>query len=167
MVRRKIMKPALPLMCGMAGSGKTPLAKKIEAAQSAVRFSPDEWIEKLLSDIIDREENERLRVIVEAIQWETAQRLLSLVTNIILENGFWGRSEREMYRDRARELGARVELHFLDLSDDELWQRIEKRNGDLPARSFQITRVDLAEWMTWFQKPDEAELKTYDNRPLA
>ena len=72
-----------------------------------------------------------------------------------------------MYRDRARELGARVELHFLDLSDDELWQRIEKRNGDLPARSFQITRVDLAEWMTWFQKPDEAELKTYDNRPLA
>jgi len=33
--------------------------------------------------------------------------------------------------------------------------------------SFQITRVDLAEWMTWFQKPDEAELKTYDNRPLA
>ncbi len=72
-----------------------------------------------------------------------------------------------MYRDRARELGARVELHFLDLSDDELWQRIEKRNGDLPAGSFQITRVDLAEWMTWFQKPDEAELKTYDNRPLA
>ena len=69
-----------------------------------------------------------------------------------------------MYRDRARALGARVELHFLDLSDDELWQRIEKRNGDLPARSFQITRVDLAEWMTWFQKPDEAELKTYDNR---
>ena len=68
MVRRKIMKPALHLMCGMAGLGKTTLAKKIEAAQSSVRFSPDEWIEKLLSDITDREENERLRVIVEAIQ---------------------------------------------------------------------------------------------------
>jgi len=156
------MKPTLHLICGMAGAGKTTLAKKLEASLPAVRFSPDEWIMKLLKDPSDRKENERLRDIVEGIQWETAQGLLSIGASAILENGFWGRSEREAYRDKARSLGARVVLHFLDLSEEELWERVKKRNAALPEGSFSVSRDNIAEWMTWFQKPDSEELATYD-----
>ncbi len=147
----------------MAGAGKTTRAKQIEAETSAVRFSPDEWIGRLLADPGDRKENERLRDIVEAIQWELAQRLLSAGLSVILENGFWGKGERESYRDTARRLGTKVQLHFLDVPDDELWRRIDQRNKNLPEGSFTVTKDELREWLTWFQKPDAQELKAYDN----
>jgi len=36
----------LHLICGLPGSGKTTLSKKIEAETGAIRFCPDEWIIK-------------------------------------------------------------------------------------------------------------------------
>ncbi len=152
----------LYLMCGMAGAGKTTLAKQIEAETSAIRLSPDEWIGSLLADHGDRKENERLRDIVEAMQWDLAQRLLPAGLDVILENGFWGKGERESYRDTARKLGAKVQLHYLDVPDDELWRRIDERNMGLPAGTFTVTEEELREWLTWFQKPDSEELETYD-----
>ncbi len=152
----------LHLMCGMAGAGKTTLAKQIEAETSAIRFSPDEWIGKLLADPLDRQENERLRDPVEALQWDLAQRLLSSGLDVILENGFWGKGEREDYRDTARKLGAKVQLHYLDVPENELWRRIETRNKNLPAGTFTVTQDELREWLTWFHKPDAEELETYD-----
>jgi hypothetical protein len=156
------MKSTLHLVCGMAGSGKTTLAKKLEAALPVVRFCPDEWIMKLLADPADSKENGRLRDIVESIQWETAQHLLSLGTSVVLENGFWGRNERESYRTTAKQLDSRVVIHFLDPTEEELWQRLEKRNANLPEGTFPVRREAIAEWMTWFQKPDGAELAMYD-----
>ncbi len=153
----------LYLMCGMAESGKTTLAKKLEISREAVRFSPDEWITRLLEDKNDAKESECLRDVVDPLQWETAQRLLSLGMNVVLENGFWGKEEREMYRDTARRLGARVELHYLEVPMEELWRRLDERNENLPEGSFLVTREDLELWLTWFQKPDPEELMTFDN----
>jgi predicted kinase len=150
----------------MAGAGKTTAAREIARTHRAVRFSPDEWIGRLLKDKTDRKENERLREVVEAIQWETAQSLLLLGIDVILENGFWGKDEREHYRDTARRLGAAVELHYLDVHFEELWRRIEKRNRELPEGSFHVSREELELWMTWFQKPNAEELATYDDHEV-
>ena len=152
----------LHLICGMAGAGKTTLAKQIKAETSAIRFSPDEWISHLLADLNDRHESERLRDIVEAMQWDLTQQLLSSGLSVILENGFWGKSERESCRDTARKLGARVQLQYLDVTEDELLRRISKRNNNLPEGSFIVTEAELHEWLTWFQKPNAEELDTYD-----
>jgi predicted kinase len=37
----------LIIVCGLPGSGKTTFAKALEIRHSAIRFSPDEWMNAL------------------------------------------------------------------------------------------------------------------------
>src|SRR3712207_6733975 len=105
----------LYLICGMVGAGTTTLAKQIEKSCSALRLSPDEWIEKIIEDASDKNELDRLRDPIESLQWLTAQRVLRLGVSVILENGFWSKAERMKFQAQAKALGARVELHYLDV----------------------------------------------------
>jgi predicted kinase len=150
--------PTLILICGLPGSGKTTLAKQLEASIPALRLCPDEWIASIMADPTDAVEMDRLRSIVEGLQWQLAKRVLTLGQNVILENGFWGRDERAHYRAEAEALGAKVELRYLDVSYDELWARLEKRNANLPPGTFAITEAQLDLWASWFELPTADEL---------
>ncbi|NBT04944.1 MAG: hypothetical protein EBS94_16265, partial [Proteobacteria bacterium] len=82
----------------------------------------------------------------------------------ILEYGFWGRTERDLKREQARSVGARVELHALVLPIGELWRRLRVRNADPPWGAVPITRAELDAWWQVFtpQAPDAAELALFD-----
>jgi len=155
--------PTLILICGLPGSGKTTLAKQLEFSRQAIRLCPDEWIKILIQDETDKSELDRLRTPVESLQWITAQKLLKLDVNVILENGFWSKDERLSFQKEAKSLGCRVELHFLDLSREELWLRLERRNSNLEEGSFKVSQDQLDLWMTWFEPPEIDELRVYDN----
>lgn len=148
----------LYLICGLPGAGKTTLAKQLEHSQAALRLSPDEWIATILADGNDIAERDRLRTPVEAIQWEVAQRALILGINVVLENGFWSRAERDSYRTQAEALGVWVELHYLDVARDELWARLAKRNANRPPGTFAVTKDQLELWASWFEAPTKDEL---------
>jgi predicted kinase len=84
---------------------------KLAPSRRAVRFSPDEWMERLGIDIWDSTARER----IESIQWDLTQELLATgKANVIIEWGTWARSERDVLREQARQLGAAVELHYLE-----------------------------------------------------
>ncbi len=146
------------LICGLPGAGKTTLAKQLEHSQSALRLCPDEWITTILADANDSAELDRLRSPVEALQWEVAKRALVLGLNVVLENGFWSRAERASYRAQAEALGARVELHYLEVSRPELWARLAKRNTNLPPGTFVVSEEQLDLWLSWFEAPTKDEL---------
>lgn len=148
----------LYLICGLPGSGKTTLARQLEREHNALRLCPDEWIAQILADPGDRTEMDRLRDVVESIQWDVAKRALTTGVNVILENGFWSREERIRFRTEAEILGADVELHYLSAGIDELWRRIEERNAELPAGTFHINRDELDEWAKLFETPSEDEM---------
>ena len=150
--------PRLALLCGLPGAGKTTLGRRLEAALPALRLSPDEWLTDLRQDLFDEAARER----VEGLQWRLAQRVLQLGGSVILENGFWGRSERDERREGGRALGARVELRYLDVPLEELWRRIDRRNAEGAWGTAPITRAQLEEWAAVFQAPDAAELALYD-----
>jgi len=50
--------------------------------------------------------DEAKRAAVEAVQWEIAARALTLGVNVILENGFWSRSQQDDFRSRSLKLNS-------------------------------------------------------------
>lgn len=147
------------LICGLPGSGKTTLAKQLENACPALRLSPDEWIAAIIADVSDTAELDRLRSPVETLQWEVAKRALALGMDVLLEWGFWSRAERTDYREQAEALGARVELRYLEVERDELWERLEKRNANPRSGTFVVTEEQLDLWWNSFEPPTAEELE--------
>lgn len=144
----------LVIVCGLPGSGKTTHALKLQSEIAAVRFSPDEWMSALEIDLYDEHRRGRL----EALQWDLAQRLLARGLTVIIEWGTWGRPERDTLRERARELGAAVELHYLSAPLEVLLARVQRRGMERPP----IEREQLAHWMEIFQAPSVEERALFD-----
>ncbi len=149
------MGSTLHLVCGLPGSGKTTLAKRLERDLPALRLCPDEWMARIVGDGYDVEK----RAAVEAIQWDIAASALSLGLDVILENGFWSRQEREDFRSRAAAAGAGVKIHFLDVPREELLRRLTVRNREQPPDTFAVTEAQLDLWSSWFEPPDPGELE--------
>jgi len=146
----------LILLCGLPGSGKTTLAKRLAASPGSVRLSPDEWLADLGLELFDVPARYR----VEGKLWRHAQDLLRLGVTVILEYGFWDRSERDEKRLAARDLGVGVELRYLEVPFDELCRRVEART---PATdSVPLTRAHLETFLPLFQPPSPEELSLYD-----
>ncbi|MFN8637985.1 MAG: ATP-binding protein [Dehalococcoidia bacterium] len=146
--------PTLHLVCGLPASGKSTLARRLAVELPALRLTPDEWMARIVGHGFD----ERARAAVEAAQWDIAARALLLGVDVVLENGFWSRADRDDYRARALALGATVCVHYLDVPLDELERRLEARNADLPPDTFAIPLADLRRWHARFEPPTPDEL---------
>lgn len=108
-----------------------------------------------MSRIVGDGYDERRRSAVEQVQWKLAKKLLSAGLDVVLDNGFWSRSERISLRDEAATLGASTKLHFLDVPLSELKRRITARNA--AAALWPISEAALDEWARAFEPPDPSE----------
>ena len=149
----------LHLMVGLPCSGKTTLAQKLEQELPALRLTLDEWHIHLFGQDAEEPEHDARHRLIEALLWKIASRALELGTNVILDYGLWAREEREEYRLRAKQLGASSEVHYLDVPDEELLRRLEKRNSQPSQQSFLISMEAMRPWIAFFQKPTLDELE--------
>ncbi len=155
----------LHLMVGLPGSGKTTLARELETRYSALRLTVDEWHIRLFgsdvhddSDESDFAKHDVRHEAIESLLREVAAKLLVLGVDVILDFGFWSRRERDELRARARDLGADLRIHFMDVSEELLLERIRARNAHLPPGAFHIPEAKLEEWVRVFEPPSPDEL---------
>lgn len=148
----------LHLMIGLPCSGKTTLAKKLEAELGALRLTPDEWHRFLYGqDAADPDHDERHGKI-EALQWKVAATALARGIDVVLDFGLWAKVERQHFRQRATLLGAETKIHFLDVPFEELLVRLEARNGQASDDVTFIPLLMMREYFSHFQAPDAEEL---------
>lgn len=151
-------RPALILLCGLPGSGKTTLARHLAQAVPAVRLCPDEWMAGLSLDPYDEQARDRLEQCLSS----HAQELLALGRSVILEYGFWSRQERDEKRLAARALGVAVELHYLTAPLAELSARLTSRTAQGAWGTVAVTPAMLDEYAGIFEAPDDDELALFD-----
>ena len=152
-----VQRPLLILFCGLPGSGKTTVARERERESGALRFCTDEWMADLRLDLFD-ETRESLQTRLDKM-WK---ELLRHGQSVILEDGTWKREERDGLRQVAKVLNASTELHYFDITFDELWRRLEIRNATATYGTAVITMKLLEDCVHRFQRPDKAELSLFD-----
>jgi predicted kinase len=109
---------------------------------------------------MDDKDHDARHDLVESLLWDVATRVLVLGVDVILDFGFWGRSERNDFRSRAVGLGVGFKIHFLDVSEEVLLERLAGRNANLPPGTFRLSKTDLKAYMLLFEPPAQEELET-------
>lgn len=145
------------LLCGVAGSGKTTYAKRLEAS-GYTRLSIDEYIWQHAGRYgIDYEPQEYERLQGEA---ETAlrERLVRLVTDgrdVVVDFSFWQRVRRDQYKSLVERAGGTWRLIYLKVNADEVRRRLKERAGRFDANAaFPITDQVLEQYLAGFEEPD-------------
>lgn len=146
------MSPILFVLCGLPASGKTTFAHKLVKSKNAILLSEDEWMEALVQSYY----NENLRNRIMDLQVNVAMKILSSGVNVVMDAGYWGKSQRDQLRQMAKFVNAKFELHYMKVPLEELKRRASDRNKGL-NEEFQTKMQDLEIAFYKFQEPDNAE----------
>jgi predicted kinase len=135
------LKPAIHLLCGRIGSGKTTFAKKLEREIAAVRFTHDEWVASLYGHTPPEEDYGDIFVRVENLIWDVALSVVSAGTEVILDFGFWSRESRDVARNRACAADAIARLYYISCPRRIARSRTLDRSKNPPLDSLWIDRA--------------------------
>lgn len=149
------------LIVGLPGAGKTTRAKELEASQSALRLTPDDWQISIFHDDDSHRWRSRERAEqrdrIEGRLVDVGMRAARLGINVVFDFGLWGKDERSALRWIANSLGVRAVIVYLPIDYEEQRRRITSRYERLPGQ-FQMSDTELLQWQGQFQAPDQEEL---------
>jgi predicted kinase len=146
--------PTLHLTVGLPCTGKTTVAKRIEAERGALRLTKDEWVKALYGD----ENPAPATDVIEGRLIEVALRALELGLDVVVDFGLWSRDERSALRQAAADRGAAVELHHLVATPAEQRSRARLRQAAAPHTTWPMSDEELAEWAAAMEVPTPGEI---------
>lgn len=126
--------PAIHLICGFLGFGKTTFAKELEQSLPAVRFTHDEIMLQRYGRTPDNFKEKYIKV-DDFIRKKTAIQI-SKGANVILDYGFWTKENRREYYRWAQTLTPNVQFHALICDINTAKKRIIKRTQNNPDELF-------------------------------
>jgi predicted kinase len=149
--------PNVYVICGFIGAGKTTFAKKLEQKTGAVRITKDEWLIRLIGNdpTIDgfAEYDEEIC----ELSRDVAFQLVEKGIDVIIDEGFWAREQRDDLKLRIDASGAKMVLYYLDTPIESIRERVEGRNAHPAKDSFKISREMLDSYLEYWQPPGEDE----------
>ena len=150
-------KPIVYLICGFIGAGKSTFAKKLEEKTGAVRITKDEWSISLIGNdpTIDGYADWDTKII--ELSRNFAFYLAGKGIDVIIDEGFWEKEQRDKMRRRIEALGAKEVLYYLDTPIETIRERVSGRNTNITKESFKISKEMLDDYLKYWQPPAEDE----------
>lgn len=96
---------------------------------------------------------------VKELIWRTAESVLALGDDVVLDWSQWSRDARETARQRAEALDADVLLHYVDVPLTVVEERLSERNANAAGGVHQLDLDDLRRFASELFEaptPDEA-----------
>jgi predicted kinase len=151
----------LHLISGIPCAGKTTYAERLRQERDAVRLALDHWLLTIFGrytlDLVGYVEHARRLYACRELIWHVAAEFLRRGTDVVLDDGFFLRRDRQHHVARARELGAETTIHFLDTPVGVARARLALRNRDPRDDHFEITAEALDASVTIFEPPSADE----------
>lgn len=154
--------PLVIMMCGVAGSGKTTFAQKLEK-EGFVHLSIDEeiWATKGRYGIdftVDRYEEYKDEA--ERILRNRLVNLIQYKQHVVVDFSFWQQSRRNQYKQLIEKNGGKWKLIYLKVHPNNLHKRLKIRSQRFDANAaFPITEEILEAYINGFEVPmDEGEI---------
>jgi predicted kinase len=160
------------LICGATGAGKSTYSGNLAVEIGGVRLSIDEWLHRL--HFVDQPPTLSFDWFYERVQRDTAQmrdianQLLPLSVPCIFDCGFTNLVERQIFYDWAKKAGFPVCLHWIDVSPQIRWQRVQKRNADKGETfMFEVNRAMFQFIEGIWEAPTQAEIDEHNGKRIA
>lgn len=148
--------PLAVMMCGVAGSGKTTYAQRLEQ-KGFVRLSIDEeiWATHGRYGIdYPMEMYEQLKVDAELKLRNELVNLLNEKRNVVIDFSFWQRKRRNEYKKLIEDEGGEWKLIYLKVHPNDLRERLRIRSQRFDANAaFTITEEILSSYLKGFEVP--------------
>ena len=151
--------PKVIMTCGKICSGKSTYARKMREEYKAVILSVDDITLAMFGQDVGDKHDEYVGKLEEYLFGKSVE-IVETGTNVVLDWGFWLRSERDYARNFYAKHGIAFELHYINVSDEEWDRRLEKRNADVTAGRIIAYYVDdglKAKFREMFEPPEENE----------
>lgn len=127
-------KPAIYLMCGFLGFGKTTLAQRLEEELPALRLTHDEIMLKRYGRMPD-DFQARYKEVDAFIRQEAA-KAVGRGQNVVLDYGFWNKAKRAEYFQWAKTLTPNVQFYAVICDIDTARERVAERSRNNPNELF-------------------------------
>lgn len=149
--------PVVYVLCGFIGSGKTTFAKILEQQTGAVRITKDEWLIRLFGNDPTIEGYAAYDDKICGLSRDLAFDLATKGIDVIIDEGFWERAQRDIIRQRIAASGAKGVMYFLDTPLATIRERVAERNARPSDSSFVISGDMLDDYLDSWQPPGEDE----------
>jgi predicted kinase len=148
------------LICGKIGSGKTTYANKIRN-ENTVNFSQDEINLAIFGSNFYLEHPDLYAKYTDKICDYALKKALEIARagcDVIIENGFWTREERDRLKEFYRGGGVDCELHYIDTPEKRRLLNIKNRNDKIISGKLDFYLAHEKDIYHNFEAPTDDEI---------
>lgn len=150
--------PIAYVICGFIGAGKTTFARKLEKKTEAVRITKDEWIIKIFGNKITLDKKfEVFDKNITELATDIAFRILRSGKDVIIDEGFWVRSQRDDIKKKILGVGAKPIFYYVEYSVEKMRERVINRSKYPSIDSFEISEEMFDKYLKYWEPPTKEE----------
>jgi len=150
--------PTAYVICGFIGAGKTTFARKLEKETKAIRITKDEWIVRIFGNKITSDKNfDRYDKNVTELTKDIAFKILRSGGDVIIDEGFWAKSQRDDIKKKILDIGAKPILYYVECPVEKMRERVVNRSKAPPLDSFEIDEEMFDNYLKYWEPPTVEE----------